>query len=327
MSTDSVSTAIDSNVLADIDLALPGRREGKVRISWDLPDDRLLFVTTDRLSAFDRVLGCVPGKGQVLNELAAWWFNELGDLVANHVIAIPDPNVLVARSVSPLPVEVIVRGAITGVTTTSLWHRYAAGQRLIDGHHMPDGLRKNALLDAPIVTPTTKAQAGGHDEPLSVSDVVRRGLVDAALWGQVVDVALAVFVRGTQVAAASGLVLADTKYEFGIDRQGRLMLIDEVHTPDSSRFWEASTYESRLARNEEPESMDKEIIRRAYADLGFRGEGQAPILPQGVWDNVASGYRRAYERLTGRPFVAASTPADERIIRALTDAGHLPVGA
>ena len=312
--------------LADLDLALPGRRDGKVRISWELSDDRLLFVTTDRLSAFDRVLGCVPSKGQVLNELAAWWFDELDDLVANHVISVPDPNVLVARSVRPLPVEVIVRGAITGVTTTSLWQRYAAGQRLIDGHQMPNGLRKNELLDAPIITPTTKAQTGGHDEPLSVSDVVRRGLVDAALWDQVVDVALAVFARGVKTAAAAGLVLADTKYEFGIDADGGLMLIDEVHTPDSSRFWESSNYEMRLDRNEEPESMDKEIIRRAYVDCGYRGDGHAPTLPQSVWDNVASGYRRVYERLTGWPFVAAATPADARIIRALTDSGILKEG-
>jgi phosphoribosylaminoimidazole-succinocarboxamide synthase len=312
------------DVLRDLDLPLTGRRDGKVRISWDLPDDRRLFVTTDRLSAFDRVLGHVPGKGQVLNELAAWWFAELGGIVPNHVVAVPDPNVLVALQVTPLPVEVIVRDAITGVTTTSLWQRYAAGQRTIDGHHFPDGLRKNELLPAPIITPTTKAETGGHDEPLSVSDVAERGLVDAALWAEVCEVSLAVFARGSEIAEAAGLVLADTKYEFGLDRDGRLLLIDEVHTPDSSRFWEASTYEARLDRGEEPESMDKEIIRRAYADLGYRGDGPAPVLPSTVWSDVAAGYRRAYERLTRGAFVPASQPAEARIISALTEAGILP---
>jgi phosphoribosylaminoimidazole-succinocarboxamide synthase len=320
----NASVRIDGDVLADLDLPLPGRRDGKVRISWDLPDRQRLFVTTDRLSAFDRILGCVPGKGQVLNELAAWWFGELDDIVANHVVAVPDPNVLIAREVSPLPVEVIVRDAITGVTTTSLWQRYAAGQRVIDGHRLPDGLRKNELLSAPIITPTTKAVAGGHDEPLSVADVVSRGLVDEALWSEVCEVALAVFARGSLIAEEAGLVLADTKYEFGLDADGCLLLIDEVHTPDSSRFWEASTYEARLSRGEEPESMDKEIIRRAYADLGYRGDGAPPELATTVWADVAAGYRRAYERLTGRDFLTAATPAEPRIIRALTAASLLP---
>lgn len=312
---------VEGDVLRDLDLALPGRRNGKIRISWDLPGGRRLFVTTDRLSAFDRVLGCVPGKGQVLNELAAWWFAELEGIVPNHVISVPDPNVLVAREVTPLPVEVVVRHAITGVTTTSLWQRYAAGQRTIDGYRFPDGLRKNELLNSPVITPTTKAATGGHDEPLSVDDVIARRLVDDDLWSEVCDVAIAVFARGSEIAEAAGLVLADTKYEFGVDANGRLLLIDEVHTPDSSRFWEASTYETRLARGEEPESMDKEIIRRAYADLGYLGDGTPPALAAAVWSEVSAGYRQAYERITGRAFVAAPGPADLRIICALTDAG------
>ncbi len=310
-----------ADVLDVIDLPLPGRREGKVRIGWDLPADRLLFVTTDRLSAFDRVLGCVPGKGQVLNRLAWWWFDELGDIVPNHALALPDPNVLVARRASPLPVEVIVRGAITGVTTTSLWIRYLAGQRSIDGHQIPDGLRKNELLPEPIITPTTKAAAGGHDEPLSVSAVVERGLVDETLWTDVCDAALAVFARGAEVAQAAGLVLADTKYEFGIDAEGQLMLIDEVHTPDSSRFWNASTYEERLSAGAEPESFDKEIIRRAYAERGYRGDGTPPVLPPSVWDDVARGYQAVFERLTGEPLVLTQEPIVQRIVRALTSTG------
>ncbi len=309
------------DVLTDIDLPLRGRRDGKVRIGWDLPEDRMLFVTTDRLSAFDQVLGCVPHKGQVLNELAWWWFDELSDIVATHALSVPDPNVLVARRATPLPVEVIVRGAITGVTTTSLWKRYEAGQRLIDGHHIPDGLHKNELLPSPIITPTTKAETGGHDAPLSVSDVASRGLVEATLWNDVCDVALALFARGSAIADAAGLVLADTKYEFGIDADGVLMLIDEVHTPDSSRFWQAASYEVRLRAGEEPVSMDKEIIRRAYADLGYRGDGTPPTLPQEAWSSLAAGYRTVFEHLTGAPLALNPAPIEARIRRSLTDHG------
>lgn len=309
------------DVLTDLDLPLRGRRDGKVRIGWDLPEDRMLFVTTDRLSAFDRVLGCVPGKGQVLNELAWWWFDELADIVPTHALAIPDPNVLVARRATPLPVEVIVRDAITGVTTTSLWKRYEAGQRIIDGHRLPDGLGKNELLPTPIITPTTKARAGGHDAPLSVSDVAAQGLVEATLWGDVCDVALALFARGSAIAEAAGLVLADTKYEFGIDADGALMLIDEVHTPDSSRYWQASSYEARLAAGAEPESLDKEIIRRAYAELGYRGDGVPPDVSQEAWSELAAGYRRVFEQLTGSPLAVNPAPIERRILRSLATHG------
>jgi phosphoribosylaminoimidazole-succinocarboxamide synthase len=312
-----------TEVLEDLELPLSGRREGKVRLSWDLPDDRRLFVTTDRLSAFDRVLGCVPGKGQMLNELSWWWFQQLSDIVPTHAVSLPDPNALIARSASPLPVEVIVRRAITGVTDTSLWRRYEAGSRLIDGYRLPDGLRKNTFLPSPVITPTTKAEYGGHDMPLSVDDVTRTGLVEPILWKQVCDAALDVFAVGERVASDAGLVLADTKYEFGLDSSGALMLIDEVHTPDSSRYWEASTYETRLSAGEEPQSLDKEIIRRAYADLGYRGEGTPPILDASVWSSVAAGYRDAFERLTRSPLDIPSGEMAQRIQRALTAHGIL----
>ena len=327
--TSAAFTKVSNSVLDQIELPLQGRREGKIRISYDLPSsqiqqERRLFITTDRLSAFDRVLACVPGKGQVLNELAWWWFSELADIVPNHALSIPDPNVLIATAATPLPVEVIVRHAITGVTKTSLWQRYAAGQRLIDGHTLPDGLNKNELLPTPIITPTTKAEAGGHDEPLSVAEVEARGLVAPGLWEQVCAAALAIFARGSQRAEAAGLILADTKYEFGLAPDGTLLLIDEVHTPDSSRFWEGATYEARLSAGQEPESMDKEIVRRAYADLGYRGDGPTPPLDPSVWAATGAGYQRAYERLTGRSFVPAEQPAAERIQRALREAGLLP---
>ena len=303
----------------DVDLHLPDRRDGKVRASFAWGDDRL-FVTTDRLSAFDRIIAGVAYKGQVLNQLAAWWFERTADIVANHVVAVPDPNVLIARSAAPLPVEVVVRGVITGVTSTSIWQMYAAGQRTVYGHRLPDGLRKNERLPEPIVTPTTKAEHGGHDHPLTCADVADRGLVDRELWDEVQRVALAVFARGQQLAARAGLILADTKYELGLADDGTLLLIDEVHTPDSSRYWVAATYDERLAAGDEPESLDKEVVRRALLDAGYRGDGPPPVLDPEVWAATSDRYIDAYERLTGTAFVKGEYPVGPRIEEALADA-------
>ncbi|MDQ3738758.1 MAG: phosphoribosylaminoimidazolesuccinocarboxamide synthase [Actinomycetota bacterium] len=299
----------------DIDLPLPDRRDGKVRVSFSLDASTRLFVTSDRLSAFDRILAGVPYKGQVLNQLSAWWFERTADLVPNHAVSTPDPNVLVARAARPLPVEVVVRGFITGITDTSLWQRYAAGARVVDGHRLPDGLTKNTELPTPLVTPTTKADAGTHDVPLSCKDVVDRRIVERALWDDVIAAALAVFERGQRVAAGAGLILADTKYEFGLDESGELLLIDEVHTPDSSRFWLADGYEERLAAGEEPESLDKEVVRRAYADAGYRGDGPPPDVGADIWTATSDRYMDAYRRLTGRAFEPGSYPVGPRIGR------------
>ncbi|HRE02441.1 MAG TPA: phosphoribosylaminoimidazolesuccinocarboxamide synthase, partial [Ilumatobacteraceae bacterium] len=217
----------------DIELPLPDRRVGKVRVSYELPDDERLFVTTDRLSAFDRIVAAVPYKGQVLNELAAWWFANTADIVPNHVRGVPDPNATIGVSARPLPVEVIVRGYITGVTSTSLWKRYADGERVIYGYELPDGLTEHQRLATPLITPTTKAEGGAHDEALTCAEVASSGLVAPALWQRVQDVALALFAKGQQIAADAGLILADTKYEFGLDPDGELIIIDEMHTPDS----------------------------------------------------------------------------------------------
>jgi phosphoribosylaminoimidazole-succinocarboxamide synthase len=312
MSNELVTTG---DVLLDIDLPLPDRREGKVRVSFAWAPGQRLFVTTDRLSAFDRVLAGVPYKGQVLNQLAAWWFEQTADLVPNHVVSVPDPNLLIARSATTLPVEVIVRGYITGVTATSLWRAYAAGQRTIYGYHFPEGLRKNTPLPEPLVTPTTKPPAGAdtHDEPLTWAEVVERGLVPAAEWERITTIALELFRRGQEVAARAGLILVDTKYEFGRTDDGELLLIDELHTPDSSRYWVAATYEERVAAGEEPESLDKEIIRRAYADAGYTGDGEPPPVPAEVWTATSARYIDAYERLTGLRFEPGATPAAARI--------------
>ncbi|HEU4841357.1 MAG TPA: phosphoribosylaminoimidazolesuccinocarboxamide synthase [Ilumatobacteraceae bacterium] len=310
-----MSSELTTAALVDIDLPLPGRRAGKVRVSYDWAEGQRLFVTTDRLSAFDRILAGVPYKGQVLNQLAAWWFDRTADLVPNHVVAVPDPNLLIARSATTLPVEVVVRGYITGVTSTSLWKPYAAGRRTIYGHHFPDGLRKNTALPEPIVTPTTKPPAGSdvHDEPLTWAEVVERRLVDVARWEHVSAVALELFRRGQQVAAAAGLILVDTKYEFGVTADDELLLIDEVHTPDSSRYWVAASYAERMAAGEEPESLDKEVVRRAFIDAGYSGDGEPPAVPDDVWTATSTRYIDAYQRLTGLPFEPGATPADARI--------------
>jgi phosphoribosylaminoimidazole-succinocarboxamide synthase len=312
MCTDSAITPF-----VELDLPLADRREGKVRVSYHVDADAptRLFVTTDRLSAFDRNIAGIPFKGQVLNQLAAWWFARTAGIVANHVIAVPDPNVLIARETAPLPVEVVVRGAITGVTSTSLWQLYAGGARTIYGYHFPDGLAKNTLLPEPIVTPTTKpaAATGLHDEPLTWAEVVERGLVERQRWELLTATAIALFTEGQRIAAAAGLILADTKYEFGVTADNTVMLIDEVHTPDSSRYWVADSYEQRLAAGEEPESLDKEVVRRALADVGYRGDGDPPALGADVIAATTDRYIDAYERLTGRQFEPAAYPVGQRI--------------
>jgi phosphoribosylaminoimidazole-succinocarboxamide synthase len=286
------------------------KRQGKVRDIYTLHEDYVL-ITTDRVSAFDRVLGAIPFKGQVLNQLAAWWFEQTSDVVQNHVLAVPDENVTIARSAKPLPIEVIVRGFITGVTSTSLWTLYERGEREPYGVRLPDGLRKNDPLPQPIITPTTKAEAGGHDERLTSTEILERGLVTPELWAQVEHVALELFQRGQDVARAANLVLVDTKYEFGLIN-GSLCVIDEIHTPDSSRYW---TLESQPAGN--PVSFDKEFLREWFAARGYRGEGEPPVMPDVLIAQVANRYIAAYERLTGTTFTPGAQPAQERIVRNL----------
>jgi phosphoribosylaminoimidazole-succinocarboxamide synthase len=309
--------------LKETNLALPGKESGKVRDWYPLPGGRKLFVTTDRLSAFDRILANVPFKGQVLNQLSAWWFDSTHDLIDNAVISIPDPNTAVMRAVQRFPVEVVVRGYITGVTTTALWYRYSLGEREIYGYTFPDGLKKNQQLPAPILTPTTKGDAGVHDERLTSAEVVERGLLSAESWEKVGAAALAIFRRGQDVAAKAGLILVDTKYELGLGPDGRVMLIDEVHTPDSSRFWKADTYRTRFEAGQEPENYDKELVRLAYAEKGYRGEGEPPILPEDLWIAASQRYISIYEMLTGKAFEPASYPAEARIAENLKHNGIL----
>lgn len=297
--------------LDTVDIPQLGPKEsGKVRDIYQRPGQRIL-ITTDRVSAFDRVLGLIPYKGQVLNQLSAFWFEQTADIVPNHLISLPDPNVTIATAAEPLPVEIVVRGYITGVTKTSLWYLYEQGDRRPYGIPLPDGLRKNDPLPAPIITPTTKAEKGGHDERLTRDEILARGLVAPDLWAEIERVALALFARGQEVAAGAGLILVDTKYEFGLV-DGRLTLIDEVHTPDSSRYWTAVSQ-----RQPEPENFDKEYLRAWFANQGYRGDGQPPAMPADFVAHVATRYIAAYERLTDQPFTPAAQPAASRITRAL----------
>jgi phosphoribosylaminoimidazole-succinocarboxamide synthase len=298
--------------IQSIDLSGFGPKQvGKVRDSYTYNGRRIL-ITTDRVSAFDQVLGHIPFKGQVLNQLSAWWFEQTRDIVHNHVIDVPDPNVTIAHDAQPLPVEVVVRGYITGVTKTSLWTLYAGGDRHPYGIALPDGLRKNDQLPQPIITPTTKAEYGGHDERLTRDEILRQGLVPASLWEQIETVALALFARGQKVARQAGLILVDTKYEFGLVNN-TLTLIDEFHTPDSSRFWTLDSYRP----GQEPEQFDKEVLRQWFVAQGYRGDGDAPTMPAEFIAHMAALYIGAFERLTGQEFVPGGQPARERIAHKL----------
>jgi phosphoribosylaminoimidazole-succinocarboxamide synthase len=313
--------ALIPQALNETNLPLVGKQSGKVRDWYDLPDGQRLIVTTDRLSAFDRILAQVPYKGQVLNQLSAWWFEQTKDIIPNHLISMPDPNISIVRVAEPILVEVIVRGYITGVTSTALWYRYSLGEREIYGYTFPDGLQKNSALPEPIITPTTKGGETGHDERLTCAEVVEKGLLDAKTWDQVQTAALAIFKRGQDLSRKAGLILVDTKYEFGIASDGSVVLIDEVHTPDSSRFWKADSYEERFAAGEDPENFDKEFVRIAYADKGYRGDGEIPNMPAELWASASERYITIYELLTGETFVPGTYPVEARMIDNLKKAG------
>jgi phosphoribosylaminoimidazole-succinocarboxamide synthase len=305
------------HALSGLDLPFLGKKaRGKVREIYRA-HGRLILITTDRLSAFDRILGLVPYKGQVLNQLSAFWFERCQDILSSHLLEVPDPNVAVVEPCRPLPVEVIVRGYITGVTETSLWRRYSQGERTIYGMSFPDGLHKNQPLPQPIITPTTKARDGGHDERITGAEIVAQGLVAADLWAEASKAAIALFRRGQEIAQQGGLILVDTKYEFGLTAGGGLTVIDEMHTPDSSRFWIADTYAARIAAGQEPDNFDKEFVRLHYAHRGYRGEGEPMPMPDELAVQAAERYIRVYEMLTGQPFLPGEYPAGPRIERNL----------
>jgi phosphoribosylaminoimidazole-succinocarboxamide synthase len=277
---------------------------GKVRDSYAFNQYRAI-VTTDRVSAFDRVIGLIPGKGAMLNSLSAWWFEQLKDIIPNHFVALPHANVMLVRQAHTLPIEVVVRGYISGSTSTSLWTLYENGARNAYGVELPDGLNKNDTLPTPVITPTTKAEAGAHDEPITSAEIVSKGVLPAELWAQVQAAALAIFARGQAVADQAGLILVDTKYEFGMI-DGKLALIDEVHTPDSSRYWNKASY---LANPAAPISYDKEQLRLWLAAHGYRGEGVIPALDADIIAKLQKTYAFVVESLTGQ----AVQPTDSRL--------------
>ena len=306
-----------NNCLTHTDLdALGQKYEGKVRDNYSR-DGRRFIVVTDRISAFDRVLGALPFKGQVLNRLAAWWFQRTSGVVANHLVRVPDPNVLECQECTPILVEMVVRAYATGNTSTSLWTQYERGVRDFCGHRLPEGLKKHQKLPKPILTPTTKAPKGEHDVSGSREEILATGHVSAADFDEAADLAMKLFATGQRMCAERGLILVDTKYEFGRNASGKLLAIDEVHTPDSSRFWQEATYEARYRAGQDPEPLDKDYVRRWYIEQGYRGEGTPPAMTDDVRVAAAQRYIAAYEQITGEPFVPDTEPPLPRIAKSL----------
>ncbi len=296
----------------EIRLDLPGvRQSGKVRDSWHR-EGRRLIVTSDRVSAYDVVLTTVPFKGQVLNQMAAYWFEQTRDIVDNHVVSLPDPNAMIVRDVEPLKVEMVVRGYLTGTTSTSVLTHYKKGVREFCGNVLPEGMRKDQAFAEPILTPSTKAEQGDHDESVAAEEIVRRGHVSADMMEELGRISMALFKRGTEIAARQGIILVDTKYEFGLV-DGRIVLIDEIHTPDSSRFWYTDTYQARFEAGEEQRRIDKDVMRTWLAERGFTGDGPVPEIDENLRIEACLKYIEAFEAITGTTFQADPGDVNERL--------------
>lgn len=299
------------NLFKSIDLKGFGEKyQGKVRDCFT-KDQKIILVSTDRISAFDRVLGYIPFKGQVLNLLATFWFEKTKDIIENHVISIPDPNVTIAKRAKPVPLEMVVRGYITGVTDTSIWGSYEKGERIIYGVKFPEGLKKNDKLPTPVITPTTKAKSG-HDERITKKEILKQKIVSKEIYEQIEKASLALFRRGQKIAEKSGIILVDTKYEFGIYNK-KLIIMDEIHTPDSSRFWIKKTYKKRLKKGLEPESIDKEFLRLWYKKRGYKGDGKPPQMTQDFIKQLSKRYIDIYEKITSKKFIYPKGSIPQRI--------------
>ncbi len=287
---------------------LPNPYFGKVRDCYDLPPTaaepggRRILISSDRISAFDRILAAIPWKGQVLTQVARFWFDATADICPNHVLSYPDPNVVIGRRLNILPVEVVVRGYLAGSTSTSILTQYNKGLRQMYGHTLPDGLRANQALPHAIITPTSKAFDGGHDEPLTAEEILSQGLLTKEQWEDVSAKSLALFARGQQMAAERGLILVDTKYEFGTDAAGRILLADEIHTPDSSRYWIASGYEAAFAAGTRPPSFDKDVIRSWVVARCDPYRDPIPLIPLDMIEATSLIYIQAYQAITGKTF-------------------------
>ena len=281
---------------------LGAKYQGKVRDNYTTKDGRRFIVVTDRVSTFDRVVGTLPFKGQVLNALAAFWFEQTKDIVPNHMLGVPDPAVMECVECEPLKVEMIVRAYLTGVSSTSILTAYRKGIRDFCGNKLPEGLEEHGPLPKPILTPTTKAVQGEHDENASRAELLERKLISAEHFDAAADLAMALFKRGSEFCAARGLILVDTKYEFGLTKDGRIVVIDEIHTPDSSRFWFSKSYEQRRSAGQSPESFDKEYLRRWLVEQGFKGDGPIPHIPDEVRVEASRRYIEACEVIKGSSF-------------------------
>jgi phosphoribosylaminoimidazole-succinocarboxamide synthase len=301
LSKQTIQAALAST-LEGTDFPSLGRKyEGKVRDSY-ISGDRRVIIVTDRVSAFDRIVGTLPLKGQLLNRITQFWFEQTRHLVPNHLIVSPDPNAMLVHECQPLPVEMVVRAYLTGSTSTSIWVHYEQGARKFCGHRLPDGLKRNQRLSEPILTPSTKAPQGAHDVSGSRAEILEWTGMNPAEFDTAADMAMALFRFGQKLCLERGLILVDTKYEFGKTRDGRIVVIDEVHTPDSSRFWFAESYERRFAASEDPESFDKEYVRRWLKERGFVGEGPIPELPEAVRVEATARYAETVQTLLGRSF-------------------------
>ncbi len=295
--------------------SLGEKKTGKVRDIYVQPD-RLILITTDRHSSFDRIIAHIPWKGQVLNQVSAWWFEKTKDIVPNHVLAVPDPNVTVAEKYKTVPIEAVMRGYVTGVTDTSIWTRYSNGERQFGDLTLQDGLKKNTKLATPVFDPTTKEE--GHDRAITPAQMIEEGLVTQELFDSVKETATKLFIRGQEVAAKQGLILVDTKYEFGMDENGKLVLIDEIHTPDSSRYWQLEGYEESLAQGAEPKSFDKEFLRLWFKEhCDPYKDATLPEAPVELVTELSRRYIQMYEQITGMKFAPGETPVTPRIERNL----------
>lgn len=281
---------------------LPNHYHGKVRENYDLPDGNRIIIATDRLSAFDTILTSIPYKGQILTQIARYWFDQTRDICPNHVVSYPDPNVVIGKRLEILPVEIVVRGYLAGSTSTSILTRYKAGQREMYGITLPDGLKPHQKLPEPIITPTSKAFDGGHDEPLSPAEILSKGLLSEEQWQTLSDYALKLFARGQEMAAKRGLILVDTKYEFGVDETGTIILADEIHTPDSSRYWIAETYQNSFDNNKVPKSFDKDFVRNWVSQRCDPYKDPIPEIPASLVRETSAVYIKAYEAITGEVF-------------------------
>jgi phosphoribosylaminoimidazole-succinocarboxamide synthase len=298
---------------------LPNFYRGKVRDAYGLSENRRLLISTDRQSAFDKVLAAVPFKGQVLNQTARHWFDKTSDICPNHVISYPDPNVALVKNLDMLPIEMVVRDYMTGSTETSIWPMYERGERNLYGHSFPDGLKKNQKLPHTIITPTTKAAQGDHDAPITEAEILSSKLLSSEHWEELSEKSLALFSRGRELAKENGLILVDTKYEFGLDENGIITVADEIHTPDSSRYWISDTYDERFNASENPESLDKEFLRLWVVSQCDPYKDPIPDIPDETLMHFGEKYIQLYELVTGLKFKKPplSEPVKDRIRKAL----------